>query len=337
MRGFATYIHPDTLATCKPIEAIEFAGQSFPWFQSVCRALMPGLSGYPALPVRYEPFASYGAVHDAPYLRALVQMANDESPDSRPRLSMECTGLWYALPAYEAALGGIRESLDRMKAGTLERAYVFGAGGHHARRDRGHGYCVVNPLAAGARYAQSLGFRRVLIVDWDIHHGDGTQAIFAGDPNVHCASIHGALDMYMSAMNLLAEGTTIAGRATGHQNIPVLWREYPDDFPSRLDLGGRFYRTEEIAPAFHNALASLPWAPDLILIFSGYDGHRDDQGEGVTDWTEADYTSMTHAVLRAAARARCPVLSMHGGGYRMETTVSSALAHVAALAGGIPG
>jgi acetoin utilization deacetylase AcuC-like enzyme len=77
------------------------------------------------------------------------------------------------------------EAVEQMKRGNLERAFCFCLGGHHAHRDWGHGYCLLNPLAATARYAQELGLVRVLIVDWDIHHGDGTQAIFAHDDTVY--------------------------------------------------------------------------------------------------------------------------------------------------------
>ena len=69
------------------------------------------------------------------------------------------------------------------------------------------------------------------------------------------------------------------------------------------------------------------------LIFSGYDGHRDDQGVGVTEWTEADYAAMTGEVLALSRRASCPVLSMHGGGYHLESAVTSAVVHVGVLAG----
>jgi acetoin utilization deacetylase AcuC-like enzyme len=152
--------------------------------------------------------------------------------------------------------------------------------------------CSSTRAAAGARYAQSIGFRRVLIVDWDVHHGDGTQDIFANDAGVHCISIHGALDLYMAAMNILAERRRSPARVWG---------------TGTSRCSGRSTRTTS--------------------------GHRDDQGGGVTEWTEADYAAMTCEVLALSRRASCPVLSMHGGGYHLESAVASAVAHVGVLAG----
>ena len=104
------------------------------------------------------------------------------------------------------------EAVRRMKASTLERAYCFSIGGHHAHPDWGHGYCILNPLAVTARYAQEQGFEKVLIIDWDHHHGDGTQAIFANDKTVYCISIHSAIDLYMSFQKVLRQGTTTAAQ-----------------------------------------------------------------------------------------------------------------------------
>jgi len=130
-------------------------------------------------------------------------MAHDEQVEELPRLSIECSGLDHCLPGYLYGLGGMLEAIDQMRAGLLERAYCFSLGGHHAYADWGHGYCLLNPQAAAARYAQTQGFRKILIVDWDIHHGDGTQSIFANDPSVYCLSIHSCLDLYMTSMRVM--------------------------------------------------------------------------------------------------------------------------------------
>ncbi|TVR53199.1 MAG: hypothetical protein EA426_18110 [Spirochaetaceae bacterium] len=104
----------------------------------------------------------------------------------------KCTGLQFALPGYEFSLGTMIRALDTIRAGELDRAYIFGIPGHHAHRDWGHGYCLLNPLAAAAVYATEIGFRTVLMLDWDFHHGDGTQEVLAGLPNVHCIGVHAA-------------------------------------------------------------------------------------------------------------------------------------------------
>jgi acetoin utilization deacetylase AcuC-like enzyme len=332
MPRFAVYLHPHTCYTSKPIDQIQFIGHSIPHFKQVRQELKKTLSGYPALPVREAEYVEYRRVHTDEYLNQLVRMAAGESLENPPRLSIECTGFEYCLPGYLFGLGGMLTAIDQMQAGALERAYCFSLGGHHAYADRGHGYCLLNPQGVAARYAQTRGFERILIVDWDIHHGDGTQAIFANDPGVYCISIHSAADLYMALACGLRYGTTTAGEEVGHCNIPLLDRSFDDSFAEAMHLTGKFYRAHESLQAFQSALDQMPWAPDLILIFSGYDGHADDCGRGITDWSNEDFKRLTRNVLELAGRAACPVLSVHGGGYKLPVTVAAAVSHVEVLA-----
>jgi acetoin utilization deacetylase AcuC-like enzyme len=332
MTKFATYLHPHTTFTSKPSNEISFVGHSYPHFSQVRQELEKVLLNYPALPVREASYGDYLSVHMGEYLHKLVLMASGQPVEERPKLSVECTGLEYCLPGYLYGLGGMLEAVDHMKRGVVERAYCFSLGGHHAYADRGHGYCILNPLAATARYAQRQGFAKILMVDWDIHHGDGTQSIFANDPSVYCISIHSAADLYMALACGLKYGTTTIGQELGHCNIPLLDREFPDDLFERMNLGGRFYRANESLSAFQAALELIPWQPDLILVFSGYDSHKDDCGKGITDWTNQDFQLLTRYVLHVAQKAACPVLSAHGGGYNLPVTISAAASHVQVLA-----
>ena len=75
-----------------------------------------------------------------------------------------------------------------------------------------------------------------------------------------------------------------------------------------------------------------PFKPDLLIIFSGYDSHRDDCGKEITDWVEADFVDLTKMALDATKRWDCPIISVHGGGYNLPVTVSSAQAHIKTLA-----
>lgn len=329
---FATYLHSQTAETSRSRTAINFTGFSLPYFDHVRAALASQTSHYPSLPLSSVNFALFRSVHTDTYLDALIQMATDQIPFVQPELSPECNGLEFCLPGYQASLGGLCVAIDQMKAGNLERAYCFSLGGHHAFPNRGHGYCLLNPLAAAIRYAQQQGFARVLMIDWDIHHGDGTQAIFANDSSVYCVSIHSAFDLYMAKMSGLADGTTSAAQVVGHCNIPVLDTRFPADMPARLGLEGNFYRGEESIGVFANILASLPWKPDLICIFSGYDAHRDDCGRGITDWQTKDYQQLTQLVLNLAKVQDCPVLSVHGGGYTLEVAIEAAQCHIYTLA-----
>jgi len=307
-------------------------GHSLPHFAQVRTELEKALADYPALSVRTAALEEYASVHTPAYLDTLTRMAAGEPVETPPRLSIECTGFEHCLPGYGYGLGGMLEAVDRMKAGTLERAYCFSLGGHHAYPDWGHGYCLLNPQAAAARYAQRQGFERVLIVDWDHHHGDGTQAIFAHDPTVHCISIHSAMDLYMAAMRVLRQGTTAAAEQVGHCNIPLLKDFFDDDFFVKMKLEGRFYRAADSLKEFQAALEKVPWTPNMVFIFAGYDSHCDDCGAGVTNWTDEDFARLTRCVLNVAKKAACPVLSVHAGGYKLPVTIPAAIAHVEALA-----
>ncbi len=330
---FATYLHPHTCYTSKPMEEIRFMGHSVPHF-SALRERLAAESDYPSLPVRKTDFSLYESVHAKGYLTALQRMAKGEPVEEEPRLSGECTGYEFCLPGHRYGLGGMLEAVDRMKAGKLERAYVFSLGGHHAYADWGHGYCILNPMAAAVRYAQRQGFERVLIVDWDIHHGDGTQSIFANDSSVLCISIHSAVDLYMTFVRVVRDGTTEAAEAVGQCNIPVLDAEYGEMLVQSIALAGTTYRTQEVLPALQGKLDNLPFTPDMIFIFSGYDSHKDDCGNQITHWDNGDYQTLTQMVLDVAKRGSCPVISAHGGGYVPDVAISAALAHMETLATG---
>jgi acetoin utilization deacetylase AcuC-like enzyme len=332
MPKFATYLHPETRLTSKPIEQIRFIGHSLPHFARVREELARQLVDYPQVPLRQADFAEFRRVHNHAYLTALQRMAVDEPVGERPRLSAECTGYEYCLPGYQYGLGGMLAAIDRMKSGVLDRAYCFSLAGHHAYADWGHGYCLLNPQAAAVRYAQEQGFAKVLIVDWDIHHGDGTQSIFANDASVYCLSIHSLADLYMATQRVMKDGTTTAAEAVGHGNIPLLSEIYTDEMAGELGLSGKWYRAAESLAAFQAALDNVPWTPDLVCLFSGYDSHRDDCGAGVTNWTNDDFRWLTQRVLDQAKRSNCPVLSVHGGGYQLPVTVAAAVEHVHVLA-----
>lgn len=332
MTKLATYLHPHTCLTSKSPDLISFVGYSYRHFSQIREELEKSLADYPSLPVRKVDYREFERVHSPDYLKTLEQMALNQPVDEKPRLSLECTGLEYCLPGYLYGLGGMFEAIESMKRGNLERAYCFSLVGHHAHRDWGHGYCLLNPLAAAARYAQTQGFKKVLIVDWDIHHGDGTQSIFSHDSSVYCISIHSAADLYMAKVSGLKYGTTALAEEVGHYNIPILHEIYEDDLFEELRLEGKFYRGHESLSLFKQAFDTIPWTPDLILIFSGYDSHRDDCGRGVTNWTNLEFRLLTEYVLEFAHRVSCPVLSTHGGGYRLAVTVSAAITHVDVLA-----
>lgn len=330
----ATYLHAQTVQTSRPIEQVRWVGASVPHFSAVRAGLVEALEEFPTMPLREADPALFLAVHTPGYLSTLEAMARGEPVVERPRLSGECHGFEHCLQGYRYGLGGMCEAIDQMRRGDLRRAYCFSLGGHHSFADRGHGYCLLNPMAAAVRYAQSCGFARVLIVDWDIHHGDGTQAIFANDPTVYCLSIHSGVDLYMMKASDFRAGFATAARAIGHCNIPLIDPIFDDETLVELGFEGPVWRAAESLAAFEDALARLPWRPDLVCVFSGYDSHRDDCGANLTDWTDDDFDALTRRVTAVAREADCPVLSVHGGGYKLPVTLSAARRHVRALADG---
>lgn len=333
---FATYLHPQTFLTSKPIHSLSFPQYSLPHYNKVRDALQKSLQDYPSLPLRKAEILDYLRVHSEVYLHKLTLKSLNQPLDQvstlLPELSLECQSLEYALPGYLYGLGGMLEAIDRMKLGMLERAYCYSMVGHHAHRDWGHGYCLLNPLAAATRYAQIQNFPKVLIIDWDIHHGDGTQEIFSHDSSVYCISIHNAVDLYMAKASDLRSGTSAFAKEVGHCNIPIIPTSFSVEILQEEGLSGKFYSGSESLNAFQEALEQVPWEPNLVAIFSGYDSHRDDCGASTTGWTNDDFRHLTRVALDFARRSHCPVLSCHGGGYNPPVTISAAIAHNLTLA-----
>lgn len=332
----ATSFRPQAFLTSKPFQEISFTKYSFTYYNQVRQAIKQSFSDNTELPLRKARIGDYLRVHSQAYLHKIAQMALEKPLDkislSLPELSLECEGLEHCLPGYLYGLGSMMEAIDQMKEGHLERAYCFSMVGHHAHSNWGHGYCLLNPLAAAVRYAQTQGFSNVLILDWDIHHGDGTQEIFSHDETVYCISIHSAFDLYMAKASDLKAGTTTAAKEVGHCNIPVVSEGFPVEVFEEEGITGTFYLGKESLQVFRQALEEVPWSPDLIAIFSGYDSHKDDCGAQTTGWSNDDFCRLTQMALELARRSGCPVLSCHGGGYNLPVTVSAAIAHLHTLA-----
>jgi acetoin utilization deacetylase AcuC-like enzyme len=326
----ATYFHSETCNTTIPREQIEFVGQSLPYYDEV-RAKIQNQLKYPVLELCRTSIDNYKTVHANKYVDSITALSAGQDVE-HPKLSAECSNLYYAVPGYEHSLGGVFKAIDLMKNGELDRAYCFSLPSHHGFREKGHGYCLLNTEAAAVRYAQSVGFKNVLVIDWDIHHGDGTQTIFEYDPSVYCISIHSAVDLYMSIMKSIELGTTTYAEKVGHCNIPVLSEEYTDDFYFfELGLPGLIFRSNQIHEQFELALGKLSFSPDLIVIFDGHDSHIKDCGEGITEFQYEDFRVLTKAVKNIADKVKCPILSMPGGGYNLDITVQAALIHVEEL------
>ena len=184
--------------------------------------------------------------------------------------------------------------------------------GHHATPDRAMGFCIFNNAAIAARYCQRAhGIEKVLIVDWDVHHGNGTQEIFYEDPTVFYYSLH--LAPHYPGTGREEE------RGKGKGLDTTLNRPLPYRYPAKHYLA---IFEEDLQKIFES------FKPQLVIISAGFDSHRQDPLGGLS-LTEADYRKMG-SLLRDCAENR-PILSFLEGGYNLMRLGSSVVAHLEGL------
>jgi len=224
----------------------------------------------------------------------------------------------HSLETALRAVGGACRAVDAVMRGEAENAFVPSRPpGHHATADRAMGFCLFNAAAVAARYAQKYyrEVERVAVVDWDVHHGNGTQGIFYDDPTVFFFSAH----QYPWYPGTGARGENGIGRGRGYTlNVPLRARtpaaEHRRSFEAAL---------EEIAAKFK---------PDLVVVSAGFDSHAADP-LGQLMLTDEDFVSLTRTV-RQWAREACGgrLVSCLEGGYDLDTLGRTVRAHVGALA-----
>jgi acetoin utilization deacetylase AcuC-like enzyme len=218
--------------------------------------------------------------------------------------------------SYEAALrsaGGAVFAVDEVMTRRVRNAFVATRPpGHHAERATPMGFCFFNNAAVAARHAQaSYGAGRIAIVDFDVHHGNGTQHIFWDDPKVMYASTH--------QMPLYPGTGSLAERGEHDQivNAPLRAGDAGDTFREAMEAA--------ILPRIDD------FAPDLVIISAGFDAHRRDP-LGNLNLVEDDYVWVTHKLMEIARR-RCAgrIVSVLEGGYNLEGLARSVAAHVTTL------
>ncbi len=255
-------------------------------------------------------------VHQADYFRQLEQwcQANAGRVESD---TVVCNGSWTAaLNAAGAAIDAVRQVVS----GKDSRAFcAIRPPGHHALAGAPMGFCLLNNVAIAAREALAAGLSRVMIVDWDVHHGNGTQDVFYSDSKVGFLSIHRS-PFYPGTGDADETGT---GAGLGNTlNIPVAFGITQKQFFDQFRAG-----VEKLAAKMK---------PELILISAGFDAHRLDPVGGLCLEVE-DFAVLTETILDVAkVHANGRVVSLLEGGYNLDMMPKSAVEHIKALKASAP-
>ncbi len=292
--------------------------------------------GHPEQPARYDAVLAAlekgglrAKMHDVPpravaredlllvHTAAYLDLAEREIRQGAHQISTGDTGVGaHSWEAAMAAAGCALAATEAVVKGDAKTAFcLVRPPGHHASAARGMGFCIVNNIALAARHAQKrLGLGRVLIVDWDVHHGNGTQDIFYADGSVFFFSTHQS--PWYPGTGAASETGEGAGKGTT-LNCPL------PAGSGRAEIFECFER--KLVPAMEK------FRPELVLISAGFDSRVGDPlGQFLlTDADFADLTRIVRGIAEKSAQGR--VVSMLEGGYSLTGLASAATAHLAAL------
>jgi len=187
--------------------------------------------------------------------------------------------------------------------------------GHHAQKDEAMGFCIFNNVAIGTRYIQKkYDLSKILIVDWDVHHGNGTQAAFYDDPNVLYFSVH----RYPFYPGTGSESEKGGGKGLNYNiNVPLPADSVDADYLRVFE--------EKLKPA------ALSFSPEFVLVSAGFDAHKDDLlgGMMVTEEGFAQLTQIVKEIAQKCCEGR--LVSVLEGGYGLEGLAASVEAHIRVL------
>ncbi len=254
-------------------------------------------------------------IHDRHYVQGLL------SQESGKTLMLDPDTVFSPLTGKAAltAAAAVIRAVDIVCQGTNKRAFcAVRPPGHHAERNRAMGFCIFNNIAIGAAYAIDRRMaERVAIIDWDVHHGNGTQNAFYDRSDVLFISLH-RYPFYPGSGSAFEKGV---GPGEGFTvNLPMAAGGGDEDYRRKF--------TETILPLLND------YRPDLIMISAGFDGHADDPLGGMR-LTSGFFGEMTALLVRFAAdRCAGRIVSVLEGGYNLSSLAECVGFHLEALADG---
>ena len=252
-------------------------------------------------------------IHAPSYVQSLNRLA---PTSGRVSLDADTSMSPGSVNAAYLAAGGALAAVDAIMAQRVEHVFcAVRPPGHHAEAARAMGFCLLNNVAIAARYVQKkYGITRVLIVDWDVHHGNGTQHSFEDDPSVLFFSTH--------------QYPHYPGTGRGTERGKGAGAGYTVNVPMEAGEGDEAYHA-----IFLTALVPVADAfkPEFVMISAGFDAHKDDPLAGM-GLTEAGYADLTNIVVDIAKRhAKGRILSSLEGGYNLIALAHSVDEHINVL------
>jgi acetoin utilization deacetylase AcuC-like enzyme len=277
------------------------------------RGILRDLVRVDPLPARPEEIE---LVHKPSYIKWVEDMVN------RGETVLDFGDTVVSEGSYEAArlaAGGVIAAVDAVMEGRVRNCFcAVRPPGHHALYDRAMGFCLFNNVAIGARYLQKrYGIERVLIVDWDVHHGNGTQDTFYGDPSVFYFSSH----QHPHYPGSGSAGETGEGAGEGFTlNAPLSSGSGDEEYLRVF--------SEKLAPAMDK------FQPEFVFISAGFDGHRSDPLSSInlTGKGFGRLTAVVNGIAEKYAAGR--LVSVLEGGYDLDGLSDSVAEHLLELLGG---
>ncbi len=301
-----------------PVFYMHDPGPTHPESPKRLRAVEEGIKAFdlPITPIPARPATreEICLVHSPEYVDSILNM----QIDGIVQLDPDTAASTHSPEAARKAVGGVIEAIDRIMQGELKKAFcAVRPPGHHAEPDHAMGFCIFNNIAIGAAHALSRWqLERVAIIDWDLHHGNGTQDTFYDTDEVLYISLHQS-PFYPGTGKEIEKGD---GKGLGFNiNIPMAPGSSDEDFREAF--------REIVIPALSN------YEPQLLLISAGFDSHRDDPLGDLYLTTEyfGEMTSKLNEIAGQYCDGR--VVSVLEGGYNLQILKECVTLHLKELAG----